>query len=74
MQSISTSVVQASLVIYLHIDFILMMLAIAFCTLRDTFDSKLRVSSRTPPRYLTLPLSSMRSSPAFSGCCAATLS
>ena len=42
MQSISTNVVQASLVMYLHIDFILMKLAIAFYTLRDTCDSKLK--------------------------------
>ena len=64
MQSIITNVVQASLVMYLHIDFILMKLAIAFCTLRDTCDSKLRVLSRTPPRYLTWPLCSMKSGPA----------
>ena len=38
MQSIMTNVVQASLVMYLQIDFILMKLAIAFCTLRDMCD------------------------------------
>ena len=74
MKSISTNVVQASLVMYLHIDFILMKLVIAFCTLRDMCDSKLRVLSRTPPRYLTLLLSSMRSGPALNNSCAALLS
>ena len=74
MQSISNNVVQASLVMHLCIDFILMKLAIAFCTLRGTCDSRLRVLSRTPPRYLTLSLSSMRSGPALSGSCAALLS
>ena len=74
MQSISTNVVQASLVMYLHIDFILMKLAIAICTLRDTCDSKLMVLSRTPPKYLTLSLSSMRTGSALSGSCAALLS
>ena len=74
MQTISTNVVQASLVMYLHINFILIMLAISFCTLRGTCDSKLRVLSRTPPRYLILLLSSMRSGPDLSGSCAALLS
>ena len=74
MQSISTNVAQASLVMYLHTDLILMKLAIAFCTLSDACDSGLRVLSRTPPRYLTLLLSSLRSGPAFKGSCAALLS
>ena len=64
MQSIITIVVQASLAMYLYIDFILMKLAIAFCTLRDMCDSKLRALSRTPPRYFTLPLSTMKYGPA----------
>ena len=74
MQSISANVVQASLVKYLHIDFILMESVIAFCTLRDTCDSKLRMLSRTPPGYLTLLPSSRRSGPALNGSCAALLS
>ena len=51
-----------------------MKIAIAFCTLRDICDSKLRVLSRNPPRYLTLSLSSMRSGPTLSGSCTALLS
>ena len=51
-----------------------MKLVIAFCTLRDICDSKLRVLSRTPPGYLTLLLHSMRSGPALNGLCAALLS
>ena len=74
MQSITTNVVQASLVMYLHIDLILMKLVIAFCFIRDMCNTKLRVLSRTPPRYLTLLLSSMRSGPALSGSCAVLLS
>ena len=74
MQSISTNVMVASLVIYLCIDFILMKLVIAFCILRVMCDSKLKVLSKIPPRYLTLLLSSMRSGPALGGSCAALLS
>ena len=59
---------------YLYIDFILMILVIAFCTLRVTCDSKLRVLSRTHPRYLTLLFTSTRSGPALNGSCAALLS
>ena len=73
MQSISTNMVQASLVMYLCIDFILMKLAIAFCTLRYMW-FMLRVLSRTPPRYLTLSLSCMRSGPTLSGSSAVLLS
>ena len=36
-------------------------------------DSKVRVLSRTPSRYLTLLLSSVKSGPALSGSCAALL-
>ena len=74
MQSISTNVVKASLVMYFCTDFILMKLVIAFCTFRNICDLNLRVLSRTPPRYLTLLLNSMRSGPAFNGSCAALLS
>ena len=74
MQSISTNVMQASLVMYLHTDFILMMLVLAFCTFRHIFDSKLRVLSGTPFRYLTLLLNSMRFGTTLSGSCAALLS
>ena len=74
MQSSSINVVQTSLVFYLCIAFISMELVIAFCTFRELCDSKMRVLSRTPPRYLTLLLSSMRAGPTLIGFCATLLS
>ena len=67
MHNIGKSVVQASQVIYLHMDLTLMKLAIAFWTFDDMCWSKDSVLSRRVPRYFTLLLSLMRSGPAWRG-------